>query len=142
MHYRCKTYLQFFLSDYNEKKYINIKKIIFLLTNGKSSSYNKEENKEYYVIGGKNVVSDSIVEKYSARRIAGQDRYKTNRKVIFEFYSGLNKYYVANGNTLVDALTASILAQEKGVVLVNEKSDNSILEGKDIVQIGGFDFEI
>ena len=30
MHYRYKTYLQFFLSDYNEKKYINIKKIIFL----------------------------------------------------------------------------------------------------------------
>lgn len=113
-----------------------------ILTNGKSSNYIKEENKEYYVIGGKNVVSDSIVEKYSARRIAGEDRYETNRKVISEFYSGSNKYYVANGNTLVDALTASILTQEKGVVLVNEKSDNSILEDKSTVQIGGFDFEI
>lgn len=113
-----------------------------ILTNGKTSDYDKEAGKEYYVIGGKNVVSDSIVEKYSARRIAGEDRYKTNRKVISEFYSGSNKYYVANGNTLVDALTAAILAQEKGVVLVNEKSDNSVLEGKDIVQIGGFDFEI
>lgn len=48
----------------------------------------------------------------------------------------------APADIVVDALTASILAQEKGVVLVNEKSDNSILEGKDIVQIGGFDFEI
>lgn len=67
---------------------------------------------------------------------------RLQQTLISEFYSGLNKYYVANGNTLVDALTASILAQEKGVVLVNEKSDNSILEGKDIVQIGGFDFEI
>lgn len=34
------------------------------------------------------VVSDSIVEKYSARRIAREDRYETNRKVISEFYSG------------------------------------------------------
>ena len=53
--------------------------------------------------------------KYSAGRIARDDRYETNRKVISEFYSGSSKYYVANGNALLDALTAAILAQEKGL---------------------------
>lgn len=57
---------------------------------------------------------------------------RLQQTLISEFYSGLNKYYVANGNTLVDALTASILAQEKGVVLVNEKSDNKYIQKEKI----------
>ena len=41
---------------------------------------------------------------------------------------------------LVDALTVSPLAKNDGVVLVSAKSDNSILNGKDTVQVGGMNF--
>ena len=55
---------------------------------------------------------------------------------------GTDKVYIANGDKLVDALTASPLAKKDGIVLVNEKSDKSILKGKNTVQVGGMDFEI
>ena len=113
-----------------------------LLTNGKSSTHAKKAGVEYYVIGGNTVVDKSIVSKYDAERLAGLDRYATNREVMDEFYSGKEKVYIANGDKLVDALTASPLAKNNGIVLVNKKSDKSILKGKDTVQVGGMDFEI
>ena len=113
-----------------------------LLTNGKSSTHAKKAGVEYYVIGGNTVVDKSIVSKYDAERLAGLDRYATNREVMDEFYSGKEKVYIANGDKLVDALTASHLAKNNGIVLVNKKSDKSILKGKDTVQVGGMDFEI
>lgn len=87
-------------------------------------------------------MNDSIAEKYDAKRIFGENRYETNRNVIKEFYPNSKKLYIANGETLVDALTASTLAKNDGIVLVNKNSDNSILEGKDTVQVGGMKFEI
>ena len=113
-----------------------------LLTNRKSSTHAKKAGVEYYVIGGNTVVDKSIVSKYDAERLAGLDRYATNREVMDEFYSGKEKVYIANGDKLVDALTASPLAKNNGIVLVNKKSDKSILKGKDTVQVGGMDFEI
>ena len=113
-----------------------------LLTNGKTSTHAKKSGVEYYVIGGNSVVDKSIADKYNAEVLAGKDRYATNKEVINEFYSGSDKVYIANGDKLVDALTASPLAKKDGIVLVNEKSDKSILKGKDTVQVGGMDFEI
>ncbi len=113
-----------------------------LLTNGKESTHDKKSGVKYYVIGGNNVVDKSIADKYSAEVLAGKDRYATNREVIDEFYSGSDKLYLANGDKLVDALTASPLAKKDGIVLVNEKSDKNILKGKNTVQVGGMDFEI
>ena len=113
-----------------------------LLTNGKISTHAKKSGVEYYVIGGNNVVDKSIATKYDAEVLAGSDRYATNREVINEFYSGRDKVYIANGDKLVDALTASPLAKKDGIVLVNKKSDKSILKGKDTVQVGGMDFKI
>ena len=113
-----------------------------LLTNGKTSTHDKKSGVEYYVIGGKNVVDKSIADKYNAEVLAGSDRYATNREVIAEFYSGSDKLYIANGDKLVDALTASPLAKNYGIVLVNKKSDRSILKDKNTVQVGGMDFEI
>ena len=113
-----------------------------LLTNGKTSTHAKKAGVEYYVIGGKNVVDKSIADKYDAEVLAGSDRYATNREVIAEFYSGSDKLYLANGDKLVDALTASPLAKNNGIVLVNKKSDKSILKDKNTVQVGGMDFEI
>ena len=113
-----------------------------LLTNGKTSIHAKKSNVEYYVIGGDTVVDKSIATKYDAEVLAGKDRYATNKEVIDEFYSGRDKIYFANGETLVDALTASTLAKKDGIALVNAKSDKSVLKGKDTVQVGGMKFTI
>lgn len=113
-----------------------------LLTNGKSSTHSKKSNVEYYVIGGNAVVSDSLVSKFDAERISGSDRYETNRAVIEEFYPDESKYYYTKGDLLVDALAVSPLSKDNGVVLVSPKSDNSILKDKDLVQVGGMDFDI
>ena len=113
-----------------------------LLTNGKTSTHSKKTGVEYYVVGGDAVVSDSLVSKFDAERISGSDRYETNRAVIEEFYPNESKYYYTKGDLLVDALAVSPLSKDNGVVLVSPKSDNSILKDKDLVQVGGMDFEI
>ena len=113
-----------------------------LLTNGKTSTHSKKTGVEYYVVGGDAVVSDSIVSEFDAERISGSNRYETNRAVIKEFYPNKNKYYYTKGDLLVDALAVSPLSKDNGVVLVSPKSDNSILKDKDLVQVGGMDFEI
>ena len=113
-----------------------------LLTNGKTSTHAKKSGVEYYVVGGTSVVNKSIADKYNAERLAGKDRYATNKEVINEFYAGRDKIYFANGDKLVDALTASTLAKKDGIALVNAKSDKNVLKGKDTVQVGGMDFEI
>ena len=112
-----------------------------ILTNGKNIEVDKKDV-EYYVIGGEAVVDNSIVKELSATRISGKDRYETNIKVIARFYKNKSKLYIANGRTLVDALTSSNLAKEDGIVLVSENTDNSILNGKNVIQIGGMNFKI
>lgn len=113
-----------------------------ILTNGKTSNYAKKSGVEYYAVGGKAVLDDKIVSKYDAERFGGDDRYETNRLIINEFYKYSSKYYFTKGEPLVDALTVSLHAKDNGVVLVSKKSDNSILKGKDIVQVGGMPFSI
>lgn len=111
-----------------------------ILTNGKSSNEVKRSGVKYYVVGGSAVVSNSLVNKFGAIRLSGSDRYKTNRVVVNKFYPNSSNLYFTKGNPLVDALTVSPLAKNNGVVLVSAKSDNSILNGKDTVQVGGMNF--
>ena len=113
-----------------------------LLTNGKTSKQGKKSGVTYYVIGGKSVVSSGLASKFGATRLSGNDRYRTNRAVVKKFYSKSKKLYYTKGNPLVDALTVSSLAKNNGVVLVSKNSDNSILKGKDIVQVGGINFNV
>ena len=113
-----------------------------ILTNGKSSNEVKRPGVKYYVVGGSAVVSNSLVNKFGAIRLSGSDRYKTNRVVVNKFYPNSSKLYFTKGNPLVDALTVSPLAKNDGVVLVSAKSDNSILKDKDIVQVGGMNFNV
>ena len=113
-----------------------------LLTNGKSSSTDRKSGVSYYVVGGKSVMNDSIVKKYKAERISGDDRYETNREMINEFYGASETLYFANGETLVDALTASTIAKDDGLVLVGRKSDNKILNKKNTIQVGGMKFDV
>ena len=113
-----------------------------LLTNGKSSKEDRKSGVTYYVVGGKSVMNDSIVKKYKAERISGDDRYETNREMINEFYGASETLYFANGETLVDALTASTIAKDDGLVLVGRKSDNKILNKKNTIQVGGMKFDV
>lgn len=113
-----------------------------ILTNGKSSNEVKRSGVKYYVVGGSAVVSNSLVNKFGAIRLSGSDRYKTNRVVVNKFYPNSSNLYFTKGNPLVDALTVSPLAKNNGVVLVSAKSDNSILNGKDTVQVGGMNFNV
>lgn len=113
-----------------------------ILTNGKTSAQYKNPDVNYYAVGGEAVMSNSLISKFNAKRLSGKDRYSTNRAVVNHFYKNSNKCYYAKGNPLVDALTSSLLAKDNGVVLVSEKSDNSILKEKDIIQIGGMNFEL
>ena len=113
-----------------------------ILTNGTSSTQNKKSGVKYFVVGGEAVVSKSLVNKFGAVRLSGSDRYKTNRAVVQKFYHNPGKLYYTKGNPLVDALTVSSLAKNDGVVLVSPKSDNSILKGKNTVQVGGMNFTV
>ncbi|MDQ7093775.1 cell wall-binding repeat-containing protein [Desulfosporosinus sp. PR] len=71
-----------------------------------------------YIIGGTAVVSDAAASQLPGpvERVAGIDRYETNIEVLKEF-SNVFKYkttYLANGDTLVDALAVSPLAALSG----------------------------
>lgn len=113
-----------------------------IVTNGKKSDYAKKSGVEYTVIGGEKAVSKELAKKYSADRISGATRYETNREIIKNYYGGSETLYVANGETMIDALASSVIAKNKGVVLVSKKSDNSILKSKNTVQVGGMKFSI
>ena len=113
-----------------------------LLTNGKTSIHDKKSGVKYYAIGGTAVVDNKLEKEYFAERIAGSDRYATNREIMDEFYWNSEKVYFAKGDTLIDALTASALAKDNGIVLVSKNKNHSELEGKDTVQVGGMNFEI
>ena len=112
-----------------------------ILTNGTSSNQSKKSGVKYYVVGGSAVVSNSLVNKFGAIRLSGSNRYATNRAVVSKFYANSGKLYYTKGDLWVDALTVSSLAKNNGVVLVSAKSDNSILKGKDIVNVGKVETE-
>ncbi len=113
-----------------------------ILTNGTSSNQSKKSGVKYYVVGGSAVVSNSLVNKFGAIRLSGSNRYATNRAVVSKFYANSGKLYYTKGDLLVDALTVSSLAKNNGVVLVSAKSDNSILKDKEVVQVGGMNFNV
>lgn len=113
-----------------------------IVTNGKNSDYAKKSGVEYTVIGGEKAVSKELAKKYSADRVSGATRYETNREIVKKYYGGSDTVYVANGETMIDALSASVISKNKGVVLVSAKSDNSILKSKNTVQVGGMKFSI
>lgn len=118
-----------------------------ILTNNKNIEGIKE-NVSYTIIGGDAVVSTDIENKISnesntkAKRIAGDNRYETNKKVIKKFYKDSEKVAFANGKTLVDALSGAYFAKDMGIVLVDNTHNHDMLKYKDTIQIGGMNFDI
>lgn len=103
-----------------------------------------------YIIGGSGVISNIVASKFkNNERIAGNDRYSTNVKVLDRFSAGINfnSIYIATGVNFPDALTGSALAAKmsSGVMLVNNgvtremgnfiKSKGSIIDN--LIALGG-----
>lgn len=110
-----------------------------ILTDGKDIPFDSTKVNTY-AIGGASTISQELVDKTQSARLAGNDRFETNKKVIEHFYRKPTEFFLTKGYGLVDALTVSPLAKEKPVVLVHNNSDKSIL--KDAVKftvIGGID---
>ncbi|HBE9109545.1 cell wall-binding repeat-containing protein [Clostridioides difficile] len=90
-----------------------------------------EEISKSYIIGGETSLPKSIEKQFpNSKRIGGEDRNKTNSKVIEEFYKDKelrNLYVTKNGiireSDLIDALTVGVLAgKNKSPVMIVEKS--------------------
>lgn len=107
-----------------------------LLTDGNNFDYNIKENVQYFAIGGNKVISDNMVSYCSAKRLFGADRYETNRVILNIFYKNSKKFYCTDGDSLIDALTVSILANNNGIIFTGKNIDTSILKNKDIVKVG------
>jgi putative cell wall-binding protein len=81
-----------------------------------------------YVIGGSNVISDSIISGLPyCKRLSGYDRYATNLRIVNEFSLDLNfdTVYLATGSNFPDALSGSALAAKNNAPI--------ILTGKDTI---------
>ena len=113
-----------------------------ILTKKDSSKADKKNGVEYTAIGGTSVISNSLVSKYSAKRIGGETRYETNRMVLNEYYPNSSIRYFTNGETLVDALSAASISKNNGITFINRHKNHDLLEYIDTVQVGGFPYDV
>ena len=113
-----------------------------ILTKKDSSKADKKKGVEYTAIGGTSVISNSLVSKYSAKRIGGETRYETNRMVLNEYYPNSRVRYFTNGETLVDALSAASISKNNGITFINRHKNHDLLEYIDTVQVGGFPYDV
>ena len=113
-----------------------------ILTKKDSSKAEKKKGVEYTAIGGTSVISNSLVSKYSAKRIGGETRYETNRMVLNEYYPNSSVRYFTNGETLVDALSAASISKNNGITFINRHKNHDLLEDIDTVQVGGFPYDV
>lgn len=116
--------------------------IPILLTDGKNPSHKYDPKVDYTAVGGESVVSENLRREYGAERISGYDRYETNRKILAKYYLEPRELYFTKGSSLVDALSASVVAKDSGIALVSQYSDNKVLNNINTVQVGGIDFTI
>lgn len=117
-----------------------------------SASLDQLKPKKIVVLGGKTVVSDSVVtalKKHTTgtvTRFSGSNRYATAERVSREFPVSTTRVYVATGDNFPDALSASARAGSQGVpVLLTRKAELpgettkalERLQPDEIVVIGG-----
>lgn len=74
-----------------------------------------------YIVGGTGVISSQVADSVpSPSRLAGSDRYETNKVIMQNFANELNfeNIYVAVGSQFADALTGAVLAAKSSAPLV------------------------
>lgn len=105
---------------------------------------------EVVVIGGDTAVSPAVFDivqglsfPHSTERIAGANRYETNRLIIDDVFSSATTAYIATGANFPDALAAgpAAIAEDGVVVLVNganaslDAATLGLLDGLDLTDI-------
>jgi len=91
-----------------------------------------------YIVGGKARVNDIA----GAKRFAGDDRYKTNAEVAKGLAFSFDEVYLANGLTLVDALSvAPLAAKNRAFVQLCSTTYvapvNELTAGSKVIVVGG-----
>ena len=98
---------------------------IILLTDGNTLTDGTKayitSDADVKIIGGNAVISNELENKIksmgakSVSRIYGNNRYETSLKIYNNYYKpiGVKTIYLANGDTMVDALTGTALAYNK-----------------------------
>lgn len=120
---------------------------IILLTDGHTLT---EETKKFIksgvrvkIIGGVGVISQDLENKIKStgahvERIYGKDRFETSLEVYKKYFNsdGLKTAYLANGITMVDALTGAALAKKDGTGILLARSDKMITAMKeDVIKV-------
>lgn len=113
-----------------------------ILTKANETSIEEKENTKYTIIGGTDVVSDSIQQNTNSDRIGGKNRYETNRMVLDKFYKNRNSISFCNGETLVDALSGTYFARNHGIALINKEENLNLLKNINTNQLGGLPLDI
>jgi putative cell wall-binding protein len=96
------------------------------------SYISSKEITKTYIIGGSDIISDSVVNEFPAfERIDGNDKYLRNIAVLIKFQGDikLDKVYLATGENYPDALAGSALAQvtSSPIILINSTPQQSII---------------
>ena len=89
---------------------------------------NLAEGGTVYILGGESVMPDSILNDmtvaYTPVRLAGEDRYLTNLRILEEAGVGNNDLLIATGRDFADSLSAS--ATGLPILLVNGKAGKTL----------------
>ncbi|MFL8712000.1 cell wall-binding repeat-containing protein [Clostridioides sp. GD02377] len=99
-----------------------------ILTDGKNLDFDVQ-NYQCYVVGSEEIINIELAKKTNSIRIAGKDRFETNKKVIKYFYKKEKAFYITEGYKLIDAVSGAAISKENPIVLISDGSDKSILEG-------------
>lgn len=107
------------------------------------------EVKEVLAIGGKDSISDNTLNSINVKkksRIAGKDRYETSLKIANKSYKKAESVFLANGDSMIDALAAgAVTHKEKAPIILTKKSSmpkkikNKIKDLKKLIILGGND---
>lgn len=102
---------------------------ILLSKDGKTLDYDIKD-KKVYAIGGEAVLSNSLVEKVNAQRLAGEDRYKTNAAIIKNFK--INNICIVDGNNERLGIAILVSCYSDQPALISENSYKGHIKNKEI----------
>lgn len=120
---------QAFADALSAGSYVNSKDAVLLLTDGKDLDDDSKDLIERnpglrkVAFGGKNQISDALVSKLGATRIAGADRYDTSLKIAMASLDDMDDFddvILVSGTSYPDALSAFSL-------LVGDDDDDSVI---------------
>ncbi|WP_272864960.1 cell wall-binding repeat-containing protein, partial [Clostridioides difficile] len=76
----------------------------------------QDDGVQCYSLGSEDIMSNELVSKTNSVRIAGKDRFETNKKVKQCFYKGTKEVYIDKGYKLVDAVAGCTLAKDLSLI--------------------------